>query len=65
MILRRCRRRPNMAAVIQKEKNMADKLYEGDAFPSVTLNLVGGGTLTIPDDIDSKYLVALFYRGHW
>ena len=44
---------------------MADKLYEGDAFPSVTLNLVGGGTLTLPDGLDSKYLVVLFYRGHW
>ncbi len=44
---------------------MADKLYEGDAFPSITLNLVGGGTITVPDALDSKYLVALFYRGHW
>ena len=44
---------------------MANKLIEGDAFPSITLNLVGGGTLTIPDDMDSKYLVVLFYRGHW
>ena len=44
---------------------MADKLYEGDAFPSITLNLAGGGTMTIPDDLASKYLVALFYRGHW
>ena len=44
---------------------MADKLIEGDAFPSVALNLVDGGPLTIPDDMDSKYLVALFYRGHW
>jgi hypothetical protein len=44
---------------------MADKLYEGDTFPSITLNLVGGGTMTIPDDLSSKYLVALFYRGHW
>ncbi len=44
---------------------MADKLYEGDAFPSVILNLVGGATLTIPDGLDSKYQVVLFYRGHW
>ena len=54
-----------MAADIHKEKSMADKLYEGDVFPSISLNLVGGGTVTIPDDIDSKYLVPLFYRGHW
>lgn len=44
---------------------MADKLDAGDAFPSLTLNLVGGGTLTVPDDLSTKYLVALFYRGHW
>ena len=44
---------------------MADKLYEGDSFPSIALNLIGGGTMTIPDDMDSKYRVILFYRGHW
>ena len=44
---------------------MAQKLDAGDAFPSVTLNLVGGGTMTVPDDLDSKYRVILFYRGHW
>ena len=44
---------------------MPDKLNTGDVFPSMTLNLVGGGTLTVPDDLDSKYKVILFYRGHW
>ena len=44
---------------------MADKLNTGDAFPALTLNLLGGGTLTLPRDIDSKYMIALFYRGHW
>ena len=44
---------------------MPDKLNTGDAFPSMTLNLVGGGTLTVPDDLDSRYKVILFYRGHW
>ena len=44
---------------------MADKLNTDDAFPSVTLDLVGGGTVTVPDEIDSKYLMVLFYRGHW
>ena len=44
---------------------MAEKLNTGDAFPNVTVNLVGGGTPTVPEGIDSKYLVVLFYRGHW
>jgi len=44
---------------------MAKKLDAGDPFPKMTLNLLEGGSLTIPDDIDSKYLVVLFYRGHW
>ena len=44
---------------------MAEKLNTGDTFPSLTLDLVGGGTLTVPDGLDSKYKVILFYRGHW
>ncbi len=44
---------------------MSEKLNTGDVFPSVTLNIVGGGTLTVPGDIDARYLVVLFYRGHW
>ena len=24
-----------------------------------------GGTLTVPDGLDAKYKVILFYRGHW
>jgi hypothetical protein len=44
---------------------MAAKLNTGDAFPRLTLNLVGGGTLELPDGIDATYKVILFYRGHW
>ena len=44
---------------------MADKLDMGDKFPNLTLNLVGGGTLSVPDDLGSDYTVILFYRGHW
>ena len=41
------------------------KLEAGNTLPSVTLNLVGGGALTLPDDVDTPYAVLLFYRGHW
>jgi hypothetical protein len=44
---------------------MAEKLYSGDAFPALTLNIAGGGTFSLPGDVDSKYLIAIFYRGHW
>ena len=44
---------------------MAAKLNLGDTFPSLTLNLVGGGTVTVPETNDAKYQIVLFYRGHW
>ncbi len=44
---------------------MADKLYAGDAFPALTLNVVGGGTVSVPRDLEAKYNIVLFYRGHW
>jgi hypothetical protein len=44
---------------------MAEKLNTGDVFPSLTIDLVDGGTLDIPSGIDAKYRVVLFYRGHW
>ena len=44
---------------------MADKLDMGDAFPTFTVNLAGGGTATVPDFSDAKYNIVLFYRGHW
>ncbi len=44
---------------------MAEKLNLGDTFPSLTLNLVGGGTATVPEANGAKYNIVLFYRGHW
>ncbi len=44
---------------------MSKKLGIGDTFPTVTVNLVGGGTLELPEGLDAKYRVILFYRGHW
>jgi peroxiredoxin len=41
-----------------------DKLKEGDRFPTTTLDLANGERITIPVDIDTPYLVLLFYRGH-
>lgn len=44
---------------------MSNKLNTGDTFPKLRLNLVSGGTLDLPDGLDAKYRVILFYRGHW
>ncbi len=44
---------------------MPDWLIQGDTLPSVTLNLIDGGTITLPDDISDRYLALLFYRGNW
>jgi len=44
---------------------MADKLNTGDTFPTLTLDLVNGKKLTLPDGLDARYMVILFYRGHW
>ena len=44
---------------------MGQKLDMGDTMPSLTLNLVGGGTATVPDLTNANYQLVLFYRGHW
>ena len=44
---------------------MAEKLGIGATFPSLTLNMVDGSSLNVPGDLNSKYKVILFYRGHW
>ncbi|MDH3605198.1 MAG: hypothetical protein OEU26_36845 [Candidatus Tectomicrobia bacterium] len=44
---------------------MGEKLQQGDRFPSLAFDLVGGGKLHIPEDIPGRYAAVLFYRGHW
>lgn len=44
---------------------MSRKLGIGEAFPSLSINLVSGGTIDLPGGLGSKYGVILFYRGHW
>ena len=40
-------------------------LAPGDAFPTLGLALVGGGTLTLPDAFAGGFGAVLFYRGAW
>ena len=44
---------------------MTMKLNTGDAFPRLTLHLTDGSQLDLPDGLDAKWKVILFYRGHW
>jgi peroxiredoxin len=44
---------------------MPNQLDIMDTFPSITLSIAGGGTLTVPDEIETPYAILLFYRGHW
>jgi peroxiredoxin len=41
------------------------QLRNGDLFPPLTINLVGGGTLTLPEHLRGSYGVVLFTRGAW
>jgi peroxiredoxin len=44
---------------------MGQRLGIGDRFPAVTVSLVDGGSVELPDGMDGAYHVILFYRGHW
>ncbi|MDA1258662.1 MAG: hypothetical protein O3C10_12615 [Chloroflexi bacterium] len=44
---------------------MANKLVQGDKIPSITFELIDGGTIRLPDEMPGRYLALLFYRGNW
>ena len=44
---------------------MTQRLRAGDKFPPLTVKLASGQTITIPDELNSRYTAVLFYRGHW
>jgi len=44
---------------------MNEKLDTGSQFPNMSVKLVGGGEIELPNDMDGNYNVVLFYRGHW
>ena len=44
---------------------MGEKLNAGDAFPALTLDLVRGGKVRLPERSEAGYRILLFYRGHW
>ena len=44
---------------------MSSRLHNGDRFPDLAIDVVGGGTLAIPHDLAGSYAVVLLYRGSW
>lgn len=44
---------------------MGEKLQQGDRISGLNLNLIDGSALSLPDDMSSRYLAVLFYRGVW
>ncbi|MDP6496337.1 MAG: hypothetical protein QGI76_07535 [Dehalococcoidia bacterium] len=44
---------------------MGEKLQQGEGLPRVTLQMLDGGTVTLPDDAPTRYTALLYYRGHW
>jgi len=40
-------------------------LNHGDPFPALSLPAVGGGRLSLPEDLAGNFAVVLFYRGWW
>jgi peroxiredoxin len=40
-------------------------LHPGDRFPRLTMNVLGGQTLTVPDGFAGDFAAVLFYRGAW
>ena len=48
-----------------EEGRSMPQLTPGTPFPKLTAAKVGGGTMTIPDDLPEGYASVLFYRAHW
>jgi peroxiredoxin len=40
-------------------------LHTGDPFPSLRVDRVGGGTISLPNDLAGSFGVILIYRGSW
>ena len=43
----------------------ARKLDVGDHFPTLSLDMLDGRALTLPDDLSADYTIFLGYRGKW
>ncbi len=44
---------------------MRIRLQNGDRFPDLSIQTVGGNQMSLPRDVEGSYAVILFYRGAW
>ena len=44
---------------------MGEKLQQGNRLPKITLQMLDGSKITLPDDAPTRYTAVLLYRGHW
>ncbi len=40
-------------------------LDTGDLFPRLDFELVGGDSISLPEDFGGRWNILFFYRGHW
>lgn len=40
-------------------------LHNGDTFPTLSIDAVGGGTISLPEGLAGSFGVVLVYRGSW
>lgn len=41
------------------------RLENGQRFPELGVDLVGGDRIELPEDLTADWSVVLVYRGHW
>ena len=52
---------------IEPKRNivMPAKLQQGDRLPTLNFKLIDGDEITLPRDMQSRYIALLFFRGAW
>jgi hypothetical protein len=43
----------------------ARRLDTGDTFPALSIHMLGGESVNLPEDVAGRWCVVLFTRGHW
>jgi hypothetical protein len=45
--------------------NLGTPLDTGGAFPALSMNLLHGGSVSLPENVGPGYGLVLLYRGSW
>lgn len=41
------------------------RVENGERMPTVRADRVDGDPMTLPDDLEGRWALVVFYRGHW